>query len=249
MVRYDPKTWFALIFHAYSRQVMRTLMPALLFMIIYTTLLAYLDLDYYKWDLRSTTAVHSLLGIVLGLFLVFRVNSAYDRWWEGRKLWGSFVNNTRNLALKLGGFLSPDDDTNRSFFAQMIPNFVIAMKEHLRKGAYVQHLDILGGEAFLQRLKGKDHIPNIITLMIYEKINDLYKTGKFTGDQFFVLDKEVKSFSDILGGVNVLKIHPYLIPTAYTLKNLTSPTPSLCPLPLFIFSVLDHTDRHVNRSL
>ena len=55
---------------------------------------------YLKIEFISTTAVHSILGIVLDFFLVFRTNSAYDRWWEGRKAWGALVNNSRNLALK-----------------------------------------------------------------------------------------------------------------------------------------------------
>ncbi|TRX62100.1 bestrophin [Fulvivirga sp. M361] len=215
MVRYNPKTWFSLIFHAYSRQVMRTLMPALLFMAIYTGALAYLDLDYFKWNFKSTTAVHSLLGIVLGLFLVFRVNSAYDRWWEGRKFWGSLVNNTRNLALKLGGFLPEDDRENRSYFAQMIPNFVAALKEHLRKGVDMNDLDLIEEEDFLKRLKGKEHIPNIITLMLYKKVNELYKKKIITGDHFFVLDKEIKSFSDIMGGCERIKNTP--IPYSYSM--------------------------------
>ena len=55
----------------------------------------------------------TLLGIVLGLFLVFRTNSAYDRWWEGRRLWGGIVNSTRNLALKLNASLSSVDRSRR----------------------------------------------------------------------------------------------------------------------------------------
>ena len=215
MVKYNPKTWFTLIFHAYSRQVMRTLMPALAFITLYTILIAYLDLDYFKWGFKSTTQVHSLLGIVLGLFLVFRINSAYDRWWEGRKLWGSLVNNTRNLALKLAAFLPPGDKESRNYFAQMIPNFVMAMKEHLRNGSNLEELDIVGGEGFLKRLKGKDHIPNMITLMIYERVNALYKNKGLTGEQFFVLDKEIKSFSDILGGCERIKNTP--IPYSYSM--------------------------------
>ncbi len=215
MVKYNPKTWFALIFHAYSRQVMKTLMPALIFITLYTTLIAYLDLDYFKWGFKSTTQVHSLLGIVLGLFLVFRINSAYDRWWEGRKLWGSLVNNTRNLAIKLAGFLPRQDKESRNYFAQMIPNFVMSMKEYLRKGVDLEDLDMVEGEAFLKRLKGKGHIPNMITLMIYERVNTLYKKNVLTGDQFFVLDKEIKSFSDILGGCERIKNTP--IPYSYSM--------------------------------
>lgn len=214
MVKYNPKTWLALIFHSYSRQVVKTLFPALLFMGIYTAGITYFLLDYMQLHFLSTTVVHSLLGIVLGLFLVFRVNSAYDRWWEGRKLWGLLLNNSRNLASKIGAYLPEDDKTNRNYFAQIIPNFAVSMKEHLRKGVDLEDLDI-AEEGFLAKLKGKDHIPNAISFMIYKRINDLYMAKKFTGDQFFVLDKEVKEFSDILGGCERIRNTP--IPYSYSM--------------------------------
>ena len=44
---------------------------------------------------------HAFLGLVLGTLLVFRTNTSYDRWWEGRKLWGQLVNDSRNLAIKV----------------------------------------------------------------------------------------------------------------------------------------------------
>ncbi|MBL6449533.1 hypothetical protein JMN32_24690 [Fulvivirga sp. 29W222] len=214
MVKYDPKTWFGLIFHSYSRQVLRLLLPGLIFMLIYTFIIAYFILDYFKLNFVSTTAVHSLLGIVLGLFLVFRVNSAYDRWWEGRKLWGLLVNNTRNLAAKVSAFVPDNDAASRGFFAQMIPNFVVAMKEHLRKGVNLNDLDIVEDD-FLKRLKGKEHIPNMISLMLYERVNKLYKGKVLTGEQLFVIDKEIKEFSDILGGCERIKNTP--IPYSYSM--------------------------------
>ncbi len=116
MVHYNPKAWFSLVFHAYSRFVMRTLLPSLIFMGMFSFVVCYIILEIIHLDkesFTSTTALHSLLGVVLGLFLVFRVNSAYDRWWEGRKLWGSLVNSTRNFALKLGAYLSDADSLNR----------------------------------------------------------------------------------------------------------------------------------------
>jgi len=214
MVQYNPKTWLALIFHSYSRQVVRLLLPALIAMGIYTTGMCYVLLDYFELEFLSTTAVHSLLGIVLGLFLVFRVNSAYDRWWEGRKLWGLLVNNTRNLAAKLSSFLSEDDRENRNYFAQMIPNYVTAVKEHLRDGVDLEDLDLVE-DGFLSKLKSKDHIPNALSQMLYKKVNQLYVDKKITGNQFFVLDKELKEFADILGGCERIKNTP--IPYSYSM--------------------------------
>lgn len=214
MVRYNPRTWFSLIIHSYSRQVMKLLFPALLFIGIYTTAIAFIFVDLLELKFHSTHVVHSLLGIVLGLFLVFRTNSAYDRWWEGRKLWGLLLNNSRNLSAKIGAYLSKDDLDNRSYFAQIIPNFAVAMKEHLRKGVDLADLDMVDS-SFLERLKDKGHIPNMISLMIYERINELYTANKITGDQFFVLDKEVKEFSDILGGCERIRNTP--IPYSYSM--------------------------------
>ena len=133
MIRYDPKSWVHLILHSYSRHVFRALVPAQIFMTLYTSVLVFVIRDYFKLDLGTTTFVHSLLGIVLGLFLVFRVNSAYDRWWEGRVMWGKLVNDTRNFAHKLRSFLSSDSEDERQFFLRKISLYAESLKEHLRK--------------------------------------------------------------------------------------------------------------------
>jgi len=217
MVTYNPKVWFSLIFHAYSRGVMRTLTPALIFMTIFAAGVCYLLLDvlrFHESDFHTTISMHSLLGIVLGLFLVFRTNSSYDRWWEGRKLWGSMVNNTRNLAHKMNAFLDADDTDNRRWFAIMIPNYVFAVKEHLRKGAKLSELDAVN-ESFIEELKDAKHIPNRLASMMYTRTNQLYKGNKISGDQLFLVDKELKEFSDILGACERIKNTP--IPYNYSM--------------------------------
>lgn len=196
---------------------MKTLLPALLFMVLFTSAVCYIILEIIhpdKDEFTSTTALHSLLGIVLGLFLVFRINSAYDRWWEGRKLWGALVNSTRNFALKLNAYLDQDDRENRDWFAKMIPNFVYVTKEHLRKGVQLSELQPTDDQ-FIDRLKSKKHKPNAISAMLYEQVNKLYKQNKLTGEQFFVLDKEMKDFIDIMGACERIKNTP--IPYSYSM--------------------------------
>lgn len=217
MITYNPKSWLSLIFHSYSRHVMKTLTPVILIMGVFSFLFCYVILDVFKFheqDLHSTTAMHSLVGIVLGLFLVFRTNTAYDRWWEGRKLWGSLVNNTRNLSHKLNAILDRGDDANRNWFAKMIPNFVFSTKEHLRKGTKLDEMEI-ADEQFNDRLKGVKHVPNRLSSMMYERVNDLYKDNKMTGDHLYMVDKELKAFSDILGACERIKNTP--IPYSYTM--------------------------------
>jgi putative membrane protein len=217
MIQYNPKTWLSLIFHSYSRFVLKTMGPALIFMGIFTLIVCLIMLEYYGFNsshFQSTTAVHSLLGIVLGLFLVFRTNSAYDRWWEGRKMWGSMVNSTRNFALKLGAYLPESAKEDREWFARMIPNFVYASKEHLRSGVQLTELD-LDKEHELEKIKRAKHKPNAISALLYKRVNTLYENKLLTGDQFFVLDKEMKDFIDIIGACERIKNTP--IPYSYSM--------------------------------
>ncbi|WKV11229.1 bestrophin family ion channel [Marivirga harenae] len=250
MIKYNPKNWLGLIFHTYSRQVVKTLMPALLIMGAYTGIVTFLLEDYFKLEFNSTTVVHSLLGIVLGLFLVFRVNSAYDRWYEGRKLWGLLLNNSRNLASKINAFIPKENDKDRAFFKGLIPAFAFALRDHLRKGIKPKHLKLVD-EEILHELTKKEHIPNAITSLMYQKLNKLLTENKLSPHQFFVLDKEMKEFSDILGGCERIKNTP--IPYSYSMfikkfiftYTITLPLAFITefhymtiPIVLFIFFIL-----------
>lgn len=193
------------------------MLPALLFMGLFTLGVCVVMLEVFGFNsshFQSTTALHSLLGIVLGLFLVFRTNSAYDRWWEGRKLWGSMVNSTRNFALKLHAYLDVNDQENRLWFSRMIPNFVYASKEHLRKGVQLTELEI-PDDTFMDRIRDVKHKPNFIAGMMYTRVNALYRSNVLTGDHLIQLDKEMKDFIDIVGACERIRNTP--IPYSYSM--------------------------------
>jgi putative membrane protein len=171
-------------------------------------------LKLHEQDWHSTITMHQLLGIVLGLFLVFRTNTSYDRWWEGRKLWGSLVNNTRNLAIKINSFIVKGDMEQRVWFAQMICNLPIALKEHLRGRVNVADLDLID-EATYKKMEEVKHVPNRIISMMYDRCTELYKDNKISGDQFIILDRDLKEFSDIVGACERIKNTP--IPYSYSM--------------------------------
>src|SRR5215203_3855229 len=78
-----------------------------------------------------------LNGIVLGVLLVFRNNAAYDRWWEGRKLWGQLINDIRNLALACRSLAAPEGDDAREVGRAMV-GFAHALRLHLRGGVSLE---------------------------------------------------------------------------------------------------------------
>src|SRR5690606_29773539 len=130
MVYYNPKEWFIAIFRFHKSDTFRALFPLLIFMGIYSWGIVYLETEYLKLaansNARNITVMHTLLGFAISMLLVFRTNTAYDRWWEGRKLWGNLVNNSRNLAIKLKAMLPENDLASRTFFRQVIPLYAVA---------------------------------------------------------------------------------------------------------------------------
>ncbi len=213
MIKYNPKTWFRHIFALRKSDTIFIIWKELVYILLLTILLTYLVktylFDFEHWD--KLLRVYSLIGFVLSLLLVFRTNTAYDRWWEGRKKWGELVNNTRNLAVKISA-LSLDKDEN-DFFSRMIPNYAFAMKEHLRKGVKLEQLDLTNEE--LKILENAEHVPNIISKWLYQRLNALKKAQKITEEELIVLDINLKSFADIIGACERIRNTP--IPYSYSI--------------------------------
>lgn len=213
MIRYNPKSWFTLIFHSYSRYVFKKLIPTLLFLAVYTGLLVYLIEDVAHLALRATTAVHSILGIVLGLFLVFRTNSAYEKWWEGRIQWGSLVNESRNLSLKLNSILDPNDHQERQKFTTLISSFGVTLKEHLRKEP--DFTEYFQGEEWYDDFQKAGHKPNFLSKKIQNEIYSLKKKGTIDGFEYMEIQKNADALTDVLGACERIRNTP--IPYSYSM--------------------------------
>jgi putative membrane protein len=214
MIQYNPKSWFSLIFDVYSRYVIKSLFPMLAFMGTSTALICFFILDYLQLSYELSNAFHSILGVILGLFLVLRTNTAYDRWWEGRKLWGQLVNDTRELAIKLSTFIPAENNDDRHFFRKMIPNITFAMKEHLRDSILLGELDMVD-EAYQQRIVQSNHRPNIINKLLWERVNRLREQEILSFEQYLLVEKELKGMIDIIGACERIKSTP--IPFSYSM--------------------------------
>lgn len=214
MIDYNPKNWWKFIFYFHKADTFRKLMPAMLGLAAYTAIFAYIENDLLHYvPIKNPLTIHSLVGFVLSLLLVFRTNTAYDRWWEGRRIWGSFVNNSRNFALKLAIFL-PENHQAKETLKILIGNYVQAVKEHLRGKVHVENLVFT--EVYNQDYyKSFKHIPNRICLAIYTEIHQLHKSGIINAEQLIVLNNELSSFTDNLGGCERIKNTP--IPVSYNI--------------------------------
>ncbi len=217
---YDTKNWIQYVFLIRKSDTLFRLAPMIGVILVYSWVIAYLELEYLKigensW-VKNLPLMHSLLSFVISMLLVFRTNTAYDRWWEGRKLWGSLVNNSRNFALKLSAVLDAKDEDSRKFFRKAIPIYAFVLKDHLqaKSTAYMLDESEEDFEDLPSALKTEKHAPNQVAKLMFGRINDLYKKGKISGDQLIILNAEISSFTDICGACERIKNTP--IPYSYS---------------------------------
>jgi putative membrane protein len=219
MISYNPKDWFTFIFKFHKADTFRKLLPLILGICVYTGIIAYLEIEYWKLSdksyVKNTPVMHSLLGFAISMLLVFRTNTAYDRWWEGRKLWGSLVNNSRNLAMKLNVLLPVTEQGQRSFFKKIIPAYAYALHNHLRKEK--TRVELFNDEEhkhLFDKIDHSKHIPNQTALLMYQHVQQLHKEGIISGEQLLFINNELASFTDICGACERIKNTP--IPFSYS---------------------------------
>ncbi|WP_345991092.1 bestrophin family ion channel [Chryseobacterium sp. Chry.R1] len=211
---YNTKHFLKILFSLHKSDTLKILFPTMLLVGVYSYGIEYLEVEYLHLTSKSAVSnvgmIHSLLGFVLSLLLVFRTNTAYDRWWEGRKLWGKLVNDTRNIAIKLNLILD-NDRHSAEHVARYLKFFPHFLAKHLSKESTRLALD----EDYSEIEKSlKHHGPSEIVILLSHKLNQLKKEGKITDVEMVYLDTQLSGFLDICGGCERIKNTP--IPYSYS---------------------------------
>lgn len=217
MISHNPKEWISILFRFHRSDTARRLFWPMIAVSGYAALVAWLEMEVWRLNensqVRNITILHTLLGFVISFLLVFRTNTAYERWWEGRKQWGALVNTSRNMAMKLSALL-PSEHPLRAFFRQMIPAYAETLKNHLRsEQSRIALFDQLPPDV-QQRLDSEKHLPNQIALMMYQRAHELHTTGVITGEQLLFINAELQAFTDICGACERIRNTP--IPFSYS---------------------------------
>jgi len=217
MRSYNPKEWKTIILDFHKSDTLRQLVPILIVAGLYSAGLAFIEKRYINNSeaeyLRNISVIHTILGFVISMLLVFRTNTAYDRWWEGRKLWGNLVNSSRNIAIKLHSLIPKEDTNSRAFFAELIPRFALELKNHLQSEDtryaldQFEHLEIPQFDRF-------KHLPEQIVRTMTERLIQMQKQRNFEVEQLLFINPELTSFMDICGACERIKNTP--IPFSYS---------------------------------
>jgi putative membrane protein len=176
------------------------------------------------WSLQGLTVVpFSLVAVALGIFLGFRNNTSYDRFWEGRKLWGQLVNTSRSFARQLQELVGPHTPEHgvtpeaAAIHRELVYRVVAyahALRLHLRDQDDLDALRGLLPEGERQALCAQHNRPLAILHAIGGRVRDLWCQGHLHPVHVPVLEHSLATLTDIQGGCERIKNTP--IPSSYT---------------------------------
>jgi ion channel-forming bestrophin family protein len=211
MIAYDNKSWYRHIF-VWKGSVIKGIAFRVIIFMAWTALIIYLyDSGIIPKEKKIDMVIYNVVGLALGLLLVFRTNTSYDRYWEGRKLLGSMTNSCRAISFLLDNVLEKNDKNKRKEFAELISSFNYAYKEHLRDG--VKREDIPGlREEYKEIVFNAKHTPLAIMKILQEKVSEMQVKDK-TNVVFINLNNELATFVNNLGGMERIRNTP--VPFAY----------------------------------
>jgi ion channel-forming bestrophin family protein len=197
MITYDPKNWIAVLLDFPRSPVFRTLAIDVVAAGVYAALVVWIETDVVKVAVPLGPSFLSILGIILGLLLVFRTNTSYDRWWEGRRLWGQLINVSRGLAHQLDAQL-PATAPQREQYARVLGAFPVALAEHLRR----------------PRGEPGPHVPNQLVQSLSRAVHADVRDGVLPREMLVALTPVLLAFDDITGACERIRNTP--IPFSYS---------------------------------
>ncbi|AFZ12717.1 hypothetical protein Cri9333_1832 [Crinalium epipsammum PCC 9333] len=211
------KNWFILAF-----QIKGSVIPVIYQRVIGFGVFSFIISVLYYFNLPVSQPIFASIipSIVLGLLLVFRTNTAYERFWEGRRLWGNLGNDARNLAWQIGAMMNdiePEDRAKRIAVLRLVAAFLVACKLYLRSEPVNRELEQLMSRSQYLQLKTINNPPLQITFWIADYLQQQYQRGNAVLHYSHVvfLQTTVKSMMESLGHCERILRTP--LPLAYSI--------------------------------
>jgi putative membrane protein len=161
-----------------------------------------------------TLGPFSLLGIVLSVFLGFRNNVCYDRWWEGRKQWGVLIAESRALARTIAVYL-PRDDVRKSRMLRRVIGFAACLAARLRdRDQNAAAAPFLPPEE-AAALTGAKNPPAAILAALSRELAEAQRRGEIGENLLVALEAHVEALNGVQAGCERIDTTP--TPFSYTL--------------------------------
>lgn len=213
--------WLRMLF-AWRGSVLPQLLPRL-FLIFCVSLVALaVHMHWVPITISLSTTPFSLIGIALAVFLGFRNNASYDRYWEARKLWGQLLNDARSLARQARTLLIrlPHGDAANGGeaevreFAQVLGALPHALRHQLRRTDAREDLAARLPAPLFARVMAARYRPMAIVLWLGEWVQQRRQEGTLDAMSVLAFDHNLNALSNVIGGCERIASTP--LPFAYS---------------------------------
>lgn len=218
MIVKDKVSWVRLLFHLRGSSIVET-WPRILTVTVTASVVTYVELYYSIQAYTLTTTPFLLVGVALGIFLGFRNGASYDKFWEGRKLWGSLVNTARSLTRQICHMTDSQQNHEilqpfQAMFVKRIIAFAHALRCHLRDQEPFEEIKkFLPADDYAAVVAAK-HRPLIILQQLGRDLAIARDRRWLNEYNHPFLETQLNEFSNILGGCERIKNTP--IPFSYS---------------------------------
>jgi putative membrane protein len=190
----------------------RVLPPVAVFGVIATVIFL---ASRYGTYLGFPAGPHEVVGVLLGLILVARTNGGYERWWEGRRLWGGIVNQARNLALIALAY-GPDDPRWRGEVIRWTIAFAHVARRNLRDERALPEVAALVGPTQADRVAAAVHMPSAVARRIGGLLRDAHEDGRLDPLAFSEAERQRTTLMDHVGECERIRATP--MPRAFSIE-------------------------------
>jgi putative membrane protein len=226
MVVYDTRNWIGVLL-----RIRGTVLPRIALRVVFVGglgVLASVLADRGEANLAVPPSVHTLVGVALGLLLVFRTNASYDRYWEGRRLVGAIVNNARDLARQSRSLLDASSPELRRRQGDLVVALYAAIRRHLREE---RQWPELAGRLTPEQLAALATVkcpPLLIARWLSDGFVAEVRAGRLSEQRLMILDAAISDIVDAFSGCERILRTPVPFAYAHHIKGF---------LTLFCFTV------------
>ncbi len=160
--------------------------------------------------LELPTLPLAVVGAALGIFVSFRTNQAYDRWWEGRKLWGRMINESRHWASQATKYVD-DEEVGRKLVHRHAA-YVHALRSLLRKqdpfedAEFTPRIEAVGD--VVDELRKESNLTHALLDRQLEELVALNRAGTLSDFRLQSMDESLRQLVNIQGGCERIKKTP-----------------------------------------
>lgn len=213
MIVRQRANWLRMLF-IWRGSVLKKIMAQLFVILLFSLFIYFFKGRIFDYKVHLNPTIFTLIGLALAIFMGFCNSASYDRFWEGRKLWGLLVIETRSLTRQILSYIPNVSQEEKQKIVKLISAFCWALNYQLRDKSGTGNLPQLLSPEQLEQINGKKFIPSIILGFIADWLHEQHQKENIDTIILTQIDDQLNQFSNISGGCE--RIYNTPLPFAYS---------------------------------